>query len=79
MFTPTIAAMYRIDFFSRAFNAAATTSSTTPSLTLGYTDAGGIARTLVLVTSDSSNLTTSAPQQGSVQIYTNGSTRRHYH
>ena len=73
MFTPTGAAMYRISFF-QAIQQAATTSSTTPSLTLGYTDAGGIARTLVLVTSDSSNLTTSAPQQGTVEIFTNGST-----
>jgi hypothetical protein len=73
LFTPTAAAMYRISFF-QSIQQAATTSSTTPSLTLSYTDAGGVARTLVLVTSDSSNLTTSAPQQGNVHIYTNGST-----
>jgi len=54
--TPVAGGIYRISG-AQAINRAATTSSTFPSLTLGYTDAGGIARTITLVSTSTTNTT----------------------
>jgi hypothetical protein len=72
IFTPTIASQLRISF-SQAITTAATTSSTFPSLTLGWTDVGGIARTKALVATSATN-TTAVEADGVVVITTNGST-----
>jgi len=55
--TPVAGAVYVLSG-EQACNRAASSSSTFPALTLGYTDAGGIARTVALVTTSSSNATT---------------------
>ena len=72
LFTPTAAGMWRISFF-QAITTAAGSSSTFPSLTLSYVDAGGVARTLVLVATSGTN-TTAVVAQGDVVIMTDGST-----
>jgi hypothetical protein len=72
LFTPGSAAAYRISF-SQAIVTAATSSSTFPSLTLGWTDVGSVARTATLVSTSTSNATT-VESDGVKIIYTNGST-----
>jgi hypothetical protein len=72
LFTPTAAGMWRI-CFSQAISRAAATSSTFPSLTLGWTDPGGVARTKQIVSTSTAN-TTSVEVDGTTIIYTNGST-----
>jgi hypothetical protein len=63
-FVPT---QVRITWF-QSIIVAAGTSSTFPSLTLGYTDAGGIARTVILVATSAVN-TTAVLGQGTEIIY----------
>lgn len=70
--TPTAAGMWRISF-SQGITQAATSTSTMPSLTLGYTDAGGIARTVTLVATSTSNATT-VITTGTQVIYSVGGT-----
>lgn len=72
MFTPTAPGMWTIKAFM-GITTVAGTSSTSPSLTLGYTDAGGIARTLVIFATSGAN-TTATSAQFTANIYTNGST-----
>lgn len=71
MFTPTVAKAYRISACMGA-NVAAT-AGTMPSLTVGWTDAGGIARTFILLASTVTSAT-SDYVQGSLRIYTDNST-----
>jgi len=75
IYTPTAASVCRITGSQMCTTAATTgaATSTFPSLTLGWTDVGGIARTYTLVTSDSNN-TTNDIQFFDVTIYTNTST-----
>lgn len=54
--TPVAGALYKISG-AQAINRAATTSSTLPSLTLSYKDAGGITRTVTLVATSAANAT----------------------
>jgi hypothetical protein len=70
--TPAAPSVYRISF-SQALEVVDAVSSTMPSLTLGWSDPGGIARTKTLVPTDSTNVTT-AEYDGDAIIYTNGST-----
>jgi hypothetical protein len=72
LFTPTAAGMWRISF-SQQITTAATSSSTFPSLTLSYTDAGGVARAVALVSASTTN-TTAVLTSGTTEIFTNGST-----
>ena len=71
LFTPTVATMYRITALE-APNVTAT-GATLPSLTVGWTDIGGIARTAVILASTSTSAS-STYVFGSLDIYTNGST-----
>lgn len=75
VFTPTTGTVLRVTAM-QAITTAATTgaaTSTLPSLTLGWTDAGGIARTLVLLATSSTN-TTAVYESGTTLIHTNSST-----
>jgi len=72
IFTPTAASQLRISF-SQAITTADAVSSTFPSLTLGWTDVGGIARTKTLVATSSTN-TTAVESDGVAVITTNTST-----
>lgn len=72
LFTPTTPGQWRISF-SEAITQAATSSSTMPSLVLGWTDAAGIARTKTIVATSAAN-TTATESDGAAIIYTNGST-----
>jgi len=72
--TPSTTSEWRISFYEAldvpAVNSGSGSSiSTMPSLTLNYTDAGGIARTLVLVATDIHNSTTLSIHWGVVPIY----------
>src|SRR5208282_2682551 len=67
MFTPATAGMFKIDFF-QAISTPGSSSSTFPSLTLGYTDAGGVARTAALVATSATN-TTGVLGSGTATIY----------
>jgi hypothetical protein len=70
--TPTAPSVYRISF-SQAIQVVDPSSSTFPSLTLGWSDPGSIARTKTLVATSTTN-TTAVESDGSAVIYTNGST-----
>lgn len=72
LFTPTAAAAYRISV-SQAIVTVGSSSSTFPSLTLSWTDVGGIARTKQLVATSTTN-TTAVETDAIATIYTNGST-----
>jgi hypothetical protein len=72
LFTPTVAAAYRISW-TQAIVVAGSVSSTFPSLTLGWTDVGSIARTKTLVATSAVN-TTAVESDGSAIIYTNNAT-----
>ena len=72
LFTPTAAAAYRVSV-SQAIVIAASSTSTFPSLTLSWTDVGGIARTKQLVATSSTN-TTAVEADAVATIYTNNST-----
>jgi hypothetical protein len=72
IFTPTAASQLRISF-TQAITTADAVSSTFPSLTLGWTDAGGIARTKILVATSATN-TTAVESDGVTVITTNTST-----
>jgi len=72
VYTPLWNTTLRVSY-SQAITQAATNSSTMPSLTLGWTDAGGIARTKQLVATSTSNATT-VESDGYVTIYTNNVT-----
>ena len=72
IFTPTTASQLRISY-SQAITTADAVSSTFPSLTLGWTGAGGIARTKTLVATSATN-TTAVESDGVVVITTNAST-----
>ncbi len=72
IYTPTAASQLRISY-SQAITTAATTTSTLPSLVLGWTDVGGIARTKTIVPTDSTN-TTTVEYDGVAVITTNTST-----
>ena len=72
LFTPTAAAAYRISV-SQAIVTVGSSSSTFPSLTLSWTDVGGIARTKQLVATSAVN-TTAVETDAIATIYTNGST-----
>jgi len=69
--SPTAGSVFRVSGV-QSINRAATTSSTMPSLTLSWTDAGGIARTAVLVATSTTN-TTAVTTPFSIVIHTNGS------
>lgn len=81
LYTPITPAQFRITW-SEACTHAATSSSTLPALTFGWTDAAGVSRTLNVVVNSSPYLfggtvttnTTAIMSQGCVVIYTNGST-----
>jgi len=70
--TPTAPSVYRVSF-SQAIVVVDAMSSTFPSLTLAWSDPGGIARTKVLVATSATN-TTAVESDGDAIIYTNGST-----
>ena len=72
VFTPSAASMVRITY-TQMVTQAATTSCVTPSLTVGWTDVGGIARTNAVITTGSTNATT-VYNFGSIVVYTNAST-----
>jgi hypothetical protein len=72
VYTPTAACAVRITI-SVMTTQAATSSSTVPSFTVGWTDVGGIARTNALIASSSGNVTTYMAQ-GTLTVYTNTST-----
>jgi hypothetical protein len=75
IFTPVAPTALRVSW-SQAIDVPATTgaaTSTFPSLTLGWTDVGGIARTQQLVATSVTN-TTAVISQGDTIIYTNGAT-----
>ncbi len=72
IFTPTAATVLRIHW-SQSLVVVDGASSTFPSLTLGWTDVGGIARTQPLVATSTTN-TTAVTSEGSTTIYTNTST-----
>lgn len=72
IFTPTAASLLRVTV-QTATVIADGASSTVPSLTLGYTDVGGIARTLQMIATSSGN-TTTYYATSSALIYTNTST-----
>jgi hypothetical protein len=72
LFTPTASAMYRISAV-QSLTQAATNSSTFPSLTLSYTDAGGIARTVTMISTSATNAT-SVTTSTNFPIFTNNST-----
>jgi len=69
--TPTATSVYRISF-SQAIQVVDPVSSTMPSLTLGWSDPGSIARTKVLIATSTTN-TTAVESDGNAVIYTNGS------
>lgn len=81
LYTPIAPAQFRISW-SEAITHAATSSSTLPALTFGWTDAAGVSRTLNVVVNTSPYLfggvvttnTTAIISQGCIVIYTNGST-----
>ena len=75
LFTPSAAVgqFLRVNFVQE-MTQAATSSSTFPSLTLGWTDAGGIARTAVLAGTSAANNPNTDIASGSGVILTNGST-----
>src|SRR5579862_2730495 len=56
IYTPTVATPLRITV-TQAITVAGATSSTLPSLTLGYTDVGGIARTVAMIATSTTNTT----------------------
>jgi hypothetical protein len=66
---PTAGSVFRVSGTQQVVRAASS-SGTSPSLTLGYTDAGGIARTLVLVATGSGT-TTATITSFSTTIYVN--------
>ena len=75
IFTPTAPTRLRVTA-TEAITIAATTgaaTSTLPSLTLGYTDVGGIARTVQMLATSGTN-TTAVYETASELIYTDGST-----
>lgn len=72
LFTPGAAGMYRISVYM-ATTTAATSSSTMPSITIGWTDAGGTARTKALIATSAGN-TTTYQVDADMRVYTNGST-----
>ncbi len=72
VFTPAVATQLLISY-SQAIVIAASSSSTFPSLTLGWTDVGGIARTKTLVATSTTN-TTAVESDGTAVVYTNSST-----
>ena len=75
IFTPTVATTLRVTV-TVATTVAATTgaaTSTMPSITLGWTDQGGIARTLTMIATSTGN-TTTYHATATAQIYTNAST-----
>jgi len=69
--TPVAQSVYRISF-SQAITVVDAVSSTFPSLTLAWSDPGGIARTKVLVATSTTN-TTAVESDGDAIIYTNNS------
>ena len=74
IFTPSAVTVLRVSW-SQAIVVAATTgaaTSTFPSLTLSWTDVGGITRTQTLVSTSTTN-TTAVQSQGVTVIYTNNS------
>jgi hypothetical protein len=71
LITPTVPSLYRISF-SQAIVVVDPSSSTMPSLTLGWSDPGGIARTKILVATSTTN-TTAVEIDGDAVIYTNNS------
>jgi hypothetical protein len=74
LFTPSasVGQFFRVNFVQE-MTQAASSSSTFPSLTLSWTDAGGIARTATLVGTSTSN-STSLYTSGVGTIFTDGST-----
>ncbi len=72
VFTPTTNTILRINVF-QGTQQAATSSSTFPSLTLGWTDSSGQARTITLITTSAAN-TVNVQQNAVVCIATNSST-----
>lgn len=75
IFTPTAATLIRVTV-TTAIIVAATTgagTSTLPSLTLGYTDEGGIARTIAMTATSATN-TTAVFKTATELIYTDNST-----
>jgi hypothetical protein len=75
LFTPSasVGQFLRVNYVQE-MTQAATSSSTFPSLTLGWTDAGGIARTGVLAGTSAANNPNLVIASGSGVIFTNGST-----
>jgi hypothetical protein len=74
IYTPSAVTVLRVNW-SQAIVVAATTgaaTSTFPSLTLSWTDVGGITRTQTLVPTSTAN-TTAVQSQGVTVIYTNNS------
>lgn len=70
--TPVAQSVYRVSF-TQAIVIPDGASSTFPSLTLAWSDPGGIARTKVLVATSATN-TTAVESDGAAVIYTNSST-----
>lgn len=73
VYTPASAGPVRILYW-QGVTQAATVSSTAPSLTLGYTDAGGIARTVQLIATNSGNTTAGVVSSGVYYIYAQAGT-----
>jgi hypothetical protein len=75
IFTPTAASTIRISL-AQYMTQSASSSSTFPSLTIGWTDPGGVARTATVVSTYSGNVTTngSAQASGVFCVFTNAST-----
>lgn len=71
LFTPTAVGVWRISAVEATINTP--TGATLPSLTVGWTDAGGVARTYILLATAATSANTTLAV-GSVIIYTNGST-----
>jgi len=71
LFTPTVAAMYRISALVATANTP--TGATNPSITIGWTDASGVARTFILIATASTSANT-VMNQASMVIYTNNAT-----
>lgn len=73
VFIPTTTSMWRISFYEAvdvpASGGSSNGTSTMPSLTLQYTDAGGVFRTLVLIADDHHNSTSLSIAWGVVPIY----------
>lgn len=75
IFTPTAATVLRVTATTAITTAATTGAGTSvlPSLTLGYTDVGGVARTVAMLPTSSTN-TTTVYETANELIYTNTST-----